>query len=133
MSASGLPPSSRRKATRFAPNPFAVASVGVVVQTWSTRTIEFAAFDIVEAGLTGLLSCARARCPTDPLVQEILKACPHTLCLFHDGDGCGILGGVLNIKPGIELPAFTPRPQSRRRSSTSLGSQLDLFASAVAR
>lgn len=120
------------EATRFAPNPFAVTSVGVVVQTWSSRRIEFTAFGVVEAGLAGLVSCARGRCPTEPLVQEILKAGPHTLYLFHHGDGCRILGSVLHGKPGVALPAVTPRRQPRRRSSPSHGAQLNLFAAAAA-
>ena len=120
------------EATRVAPNPFAVTTVGVVVQTWSTRRIEFSAFGVVQAGLDGLLSCARARCPTDTLVQEILKAGPHTLYLLHEGDGCRILGGVLHGKPGIALPHFTPRSQRRRRSSPHRTAQLDLFTMAGA-
>ena len=119
------------EATQFAPNPFAVTNVGVIVQTWPMRRIEFTAFGIVEAGLAGLLGCARARSPTDPLVQEILKAGPHTLYLFHDGDGCRMLGGVMHGKPGIELPIFKPRSQPRRLSSHSQKAQLDLFAPAA--
>ena len=115
------------KATRLAPNPFAVTTAGVVVQTWATRRIEFSAFGVVQVGLEGLLSCARARCLTDTLVQELLKAGPHTLYLFHEGDGCRILGGVLHGKPGITLPCFTPRSQRQRRSSPHRPAQLDLF------
>ena len=114
-------------ATRFAPNPFAVTTVGVVVQTWSTRRFEFSAFAIVQAGLDGLLNCARARCPTDTLLQEILKAGSHTLYLFHEGDGCGILGGVLHGKPGSALPCFTPHNRRQRKPSPHRNAQLDLF------
>ena len=118
------------EATQFAPNPFAVTTVGVVLQRWSTRRIEFRAFGIVEAGLACLLSSAGTRPETDMLVQEILKAGPYTLYLFHDGDGCRILGGVLHGKPGLDLPGFRPGTQRRRRSSPAQVAQLDLFAAA---
>jgi len=118
------------EATQFALNPFAVTTVGVVLQRWSTRRIEFRAFGIVEAGLACLLNCAGARPETDTLLQEILKAGPYTLYLFHDGDGCRILGGVLHGKPGLALPDFRPRPQRSRRSAPSQVAQLDLFAAA---
>lgn len=116
------------EATQFAPNPFAVTTVGVVLQRWLTRRIEFRAFGIVEAGLACLLSCAGTRPETDTLVQEILKAGPYTLYLFHDGDGCRILGGVLHAKPGLDLPDFRPGTRRRRRSTQTQVAQLDLFA-----
>nr|NKR04293.1 hypothetical protein [Escherichia coli] len=71
------------------------------------------------------------------LVQEILRAGPHTVNVFHHGDGCRIVGAVLYGKPGVGLPALPmarslraalkPRSHTRRPAQ-----QLDLFARAEA-
>jgi hypothetical protein len=69
----------------------------------------------------------------EALAQEILRAGPHTVNVFHHGDGCRIVGAVLYGKPGAGLPG---RPTSRlaRTALTSRSrarmavEQLDLFA-----
>ena len=71
----------------------------------------------------------------EALVQEILRAGPHTANVFHRGDGCWIVGAVLYGKPRTGLPALVklrhkhPAPSSRSRTRRDAG-QLDLFARA---
>ncbi|WP_246693811.1 hypothetical protein [Methylobacterium sp. WL18] len=67
------------------------------------------------------------------LVQEILRAGPHTANVFHDGDGCRIVGAVLYGKTGTGLPAI-PMTKSMRAALSSRSrarrptEQFDLFA-----
>ena len=68
----------------------------------------------------------------EALVQEILRAGPHTANVFHRGDGCQIVGAVLYSKPAVGLPVATTsrsgrlalRPSARYHRATG---QLDLF------
>jgi hypothetical protein len=118
----------RDEATTFAANPFPATTAGAAHQLWSMRAIEFRAMEVASAGLSCLLA-ASARLPiSEPLRQEILRAGPHSLYLFHHGDGCRIVGAVLHGKPRQELPPFksSPKPRGRPRRSPS-PQQLDLF------
>ena len=70
-----------------------------------------------------------------PLVQEILRSGPHTLYVFHYGDGCQIVGAVLHGKANIPLPVPIAPKRGRKRSrihSAIASSQLDLFAAVSA-
>ena len=68
----------------------------------------------------------------EALVQEILRAGPHTADVFHRGNGCQIVGAVLYNKPGVGLPVANTsrsgrlalRPSARGHRATG---QLDLF------
>ena len=121
-------------ATRPAPNPFAQTSAGAVRQVWRQRAAEFQSFAIATAGLPCLLTALSGLSVDEALVQEILRAGPHTANVFHRGDGCRIVGAVLYGKPGVSLPA-TPTSRSRRRAlrlparSHRAAGQLDLFGS----
>ena len=120
-------------ATQPAPNPFAQTSAGAVRQVWRQRAAEFRSFDIEAAGLTCLLSAVADSRVDEVLVQEILRAGPHTANVFHLGDGCRIVGAVLYGKPGTGLPTDPAlrrgRPASSSRARTRmLVEQLDLFA-----
>ena len=97
-------------ATQPAPNPFAHTSAGAVRQVWRQRAAEFQSFDIEAAGLACLLGAVSGMGVDEALVQEILRAGPHTANVFHQGDGCRIVGAVLYGKPGTGLPAL---PTSR--------------------
>ena len=119
-------------ATQPAPNPFAQTSAGAVRQVWRQRAAEFQSFAIQAAGLTCLLAAVSGFSVDEELVQEILRAGPHTANVFHRGDGCRIVGAVLYGRPGAGLPV-TPVSRSRRaalrpptRSRRAAG-QLDLF------
>lgn len=71
------------------------------------------------------------------LVQEILRAGPHTANVFHGGDGCRIVEAVLHGKPGtglLAMPttksmrvALSARPRARQQTK-----QLNLFVSVEA-
>ena len=119
-------------ATQPAPNPFAQTSVGAVRQVWRQRAAEFQSFAIEAAGLTCLLTAVSGLSVDEELVQEILRAGPHTANVFHRGDGCQIVGAVLYGKPGVGLPVIptprprrvVPRPPSERLRTAG---QLDLF------
>jgi|ERR1700712_1223755 len=121
--------------THPAPNPFAQTSVGAVRQVWRQRAAEFQSFAVEAVGLACLLTALSAMSVDEALVQEILRAGPHTANVFHRGDGCRIVGAVLYGKPGVGLPtppvsrsiraALSPRSTVRR-----LAGQLDLFARA---
>lgn len=119
-------------ATQAAPNPFAQTSAGAVRQFWRQRAAEFQSFDVEAAGLTCLLTAVSGLSVDEVLVQEILRAGPHTANVFHRGDGCRIVGAVLYGKPGVGLPVI-PTPRSRRmvlRSPSDrlrTAGQLDLF------
>ena len=121
-------------ATQPAPNPFARTSAGAVHHVWRQRGAEFRALDIEAVGLACLLRTVSGLSWDDPLVQEILRAGPHTANVFHRGDGCRIVGAVLYGKPGSGLPVIpvprsvraTLNPRSRTRVPTG---QLDLFVS----
>lgn len=120
------------EATAFAPNPFAQTSAGAVHYVWRQRGAEFRALDIAAAGLACLLRAVSGLIGDEPLVQEILRAGPHTANLFHRGDGCRIVGAVLYGKPGVGLPATLPPgsmpPTLRSRSRVRIpAGQLDLF------
>ena len=52
--------------------------------------------------MTAVLSMAG----DETLIQEILRAGPHTVNIFHQGDGCQIVGAVLYSKPETRIPAF---------------------------
>lgn len=118
-------------ATQPAPNPFPQTSAGAVRQVWRQRAAEFQSFDIQAAGLACLLAVVSEMRVDAVLVQEILRAGPHTANVFHRGDDCQIVGAVLYGKPGCALPAV-PVPRVRRRGSilrTRIpADQLDLFA-----
>ncbi|ACB28295.1 hypothetical protein [Methylobacterium radiotolerans] len=87
------------------------------------------------AGLTCLLATLSDLSLDEPLMQEILRAGPHTVNVFHRGDGRRIVGAVLYGKPGAALPVLPiprvkrpgPVPRSRARD---VPGQLDLFAQA---
>ncbi|WP_128566446.1 hypothetical protein [Methylobacterium crusticola] len=118
----------RDEGTSFAANPFPSTSSGAAHQLWSTRSIEFRAMQVASAGLPCLLA-ALARLPRGELLhQEILRAGPHSLYLLHHGDGCRIVGAVLQGKPRQVLPVIgrSPRPRGRPRRAHG-GQQLDLF------
>ena len=120
------------EATAFAPNPFARTSAGAVLHVWRQRAMEFRCFDVEVIGLTDLLTVVSGLRADEPLVQEILRAGPHTANLFHRGDGCRIVGAVLYAKAGAGLPATPtsisthPASGSRLRARSAVG-QLDLF------
>lgn len=120
-------------ATQPAPNPFPGISVGAVSQVWRPRAAEFASFAVEAAGLACLLAALSGLRLDEPLMQEILRAGPHTVNVFHRGDGCRIVGAVLYGKPGVTLPvlpfprAKRPGPEPRSRARGMRG-QLDLFA-----
>jgi hypothetical protein len=122
-------------ATQPAPNPFPETSVGAVLQVWRQRAAEFQSFTVEAAGLTCLLATLSDLSLDEPLMQEILRAGPHTVNVFHRGDGCRIVGAVLYGKPGLALPvlpiprAKCPGSAPRSRARVMLG-QLDLFTQA---
>ena len=121
-------------ATQPAPNPFPHTSAGAVHHVWRQRGSEFRALDIEAVGLSCLLRAVSYLDGDEALVQEILRAGPHTANVFHRGDGCRIVGAVLYGKPGSGLP-FVPVPRSMRaaldpRSRARIPTgQLDLFVS----
>lgn len=120
-------------ATQCAPNPFAQTSAGAVRQIWRQRAAEFRSFDIAAAGLAYLLTAVSDMSVEEPLVQEILRAGPHTANVFHRGDGCRIVGAVLYGKPGVALPVLSvPRAMrsalTRQSRARLPAEQLDLFA-----
>lgn len=120
-------------ATQPAPNPFPETSVGAVRQVWRQRAVEFQSFDIKAVGLSCLLTALFGMSVDEALVQEILRAGPHTANVFHCGDSRRIVGAVLYGKPGAGLPVLpmsrvmrpilAPRPRARATPG-----QLDLFA-----
>ncbi|MCJ2069710.1 hypothetical protein MKK75_13075 [Methylobacterium sp. J-030] len=118
-------------ATQPAPNPFPQTSAGAVRQVWRQRAAEFESFEVQAAGLSCLLAVVSNMHVDEVLVQEILRAGPHTANVFHRGDVGQIIGAVLYGKPGCALPALpAPRvlrraPRARTRIATG---QLDLFA-----
>ena len=118
-------------ATQPAPNPFPQTSAGAVRQVWRQRAAEFQSFDIQVAGLACLLATVSDMRVDEVLVQEILRAGPHTANVFHYGGSGRIVGAVLYGKPGCALPAL-PVPRVLRRGSgprTRIpAGQLDLFA-----
>jgi hypothetical protein len=120
-------------ATQPVPNPFPETSVGAVSQVWRQRAAEFQSFAVEAAGLTCLLATLSGLSLDERLMQEILRAGPHTVNVFHRGDGCRIVGAVLYGKPGVALPVL-PIPRTKRLGpaprSGALGmpGQLDLFA-----
>jgi len=122
-------------ATLPAPNPFPETSVGAVLQVWRQRAAEFQSFTIEAAGLTCLLTTLSDLSLHEPLFQEILRAGPHTVNVFHRGDGCRIVGAVLYGKPGAALPVLSiprlrrPGTAQRSRARVTPG-QLDLFVQA---
>lgn len=120
-------------ATQAAPNPFAQTSAGAVRQVWRQRVAEFQSFNVDALGLSCLLTALSGMGVDEVLVQEILRAGPHTVNLFHRGDGCRIVGAVLYGKPGTGLPTGSTSRQGRAASSSrsrirTLVGQLDLFA-----
>ncbi len=120
-------------ATQPAPNPFAQTSAGAVRQVWRQRAAEFQSFDVEAVGLACLLTTVSGMDVDEVLVQDILRAGPHTANVFHRGDGCRIVGAVLYGKPGTGLPALAVSKRMRaalsRRSLAREGvAQLDLFA-----
>lgn len=123
------------RTTQPAPNPFPQTSVGAVRQVWRQRDVEFQSFAIEEIGVTCLLTAVSGMGVDEALVQEILRAGPHTANVFHHGDGCRIVGAVLYGKSDTGLPARpTSRLEraaltSRSRARKAVG-QLDLFARA---
>lgn len=124
-------------ATQAAPNPFPATSAGAVRHVWRQRAVEFQSFDVAAAGLSSLLTVLAGMGVDEALVQEILRAGPHTANVFHRGDGCRIVGAVLYGKPGVGLPALpTARslcaPLSRRSHARRSVEQLDLFMRAEA-
>jgi len=104
-----------------------------VRQIWRQRAAEFQSFDIAAAGLACLLTAVSDMSVEEPLVQEILRAGPHTANVFHRGDGCRIVGAVLYGKPGVALPVLSvPRAMrsalTRQSRARLPAEQLDLFA-----
>lgn len=117
-------------ATQPAPNPFPQTSVGAVRQAWGPRVVEFQSFDIQAAGLGCLLRALSEMRVDEPLVQEILRAGPHTVNLFHRGDGFEIVGAVLYGQPKAALPEVSTQltVRSKSRSSRrSVAAQLEFF------
>lgn len=116
-------------ATLPAPNAFPQTSVGAVRQTWRQRAAEFQSFDVQVVGLACLLKALSGLNLDEALVQEILRAGPHTATVFHHGDGCRIVGAVLHGRPGVALPTPPARRPIRLGSRSRTGlRQLDLFA-----
>ncbi|MBP29004.1 MAG: hypothetical protein CMH16_06745 [Methylobacterium sp.] len=118
------------KATQPAPNPFPQTSAGAVRQIWRQRAAEFQSFDVQAAGLACLLAAISDLRVDEVLMQEILRAGPHTANVFrHDGRG-RVAGAVLYGKPGCALPAL-PMPRVLRRlpspGTRAAAGQLDLF------
>lgn len=119
-------------ATQPAPNPFPETSVGAVSQVWRHRAVEFQSFAVEVAGLTCLLTTLSDLSLDEPLMQEILRAGPHTVNVFHRGDGCRIVGAVLYGKPGVALPVL-PIPRAKASGSAPrsrarvVPGQLELF------
>ena len=118
-------------ATQAVPNPFAQTSAGAVRQLWRPRAKEFQSFNIEAAGMPCLLRALSAMGVDEVLVQEILRAGPHTANVFHGGDGCRIVGAVLHGKPGTGLPTIPMNKSIRaafRSRSRRPTEQFDLFA-----
>jgi hypothetical protein len=105
-----------------------------VRQVWRQRAAEFQSFAITAAELPCLLTTLFDLRVDEALVQEILRAGPHTANVFHRDDGCQIVGAVLYGKPSVDLPAATTSKSMRAalrpsaRSHRAIG-QLDLFGS----
>lgn len=122
-------------ATQPAPNPFPQTSAGAVRQVWQQRVVEFQSFDIQAVGLACLLQALSGMRVDETLVQEILRAGPHTVNVFCNGDGSRIVGAVLYGKPSCALPAL-PMPRDLQRNSSRRTripeGQLDLFTEAGA-
>jgi hypothetical protein len=118
-------------ATQPAPNPVPQTSAGAVRQVWRQRAAEFQSFDIQAAGLACLLTAIFDMSVDEVLVQQILRAGPHTANVFLRGDSGRIVGAVLYGKPGCALPTL-PVPRALRRGSCPRkripAGQLDLFA-----
>lgn len=113
--------------TAFAGNPFPETSAATVRHHWNGQAFEFRVLGVAAAGLPDLLGAVAALPAAEPLRLEILKAGPHTCCVYlHAG---AVLGAVLHGKPGLPLPAFSPPPAPRRRRIPA--AQLDLFAEGV--
>lgn len=116
-------------ATLPAPNAFPQTSVGAVRQAWRQRAAEFQSSDVEVVGLACLLKALSGLNLHEALVQEILRAGPHTANVFHHGDGCRIVGAVLYGRPGAALPVPPVRRAMRTGSRSRIASgQLDLFA-----
>jgi hypothetical protein len=117
-------------ATAFsASNPFARTSVGAQRQIWSGHAFEFRAASIASLGLSCLMRTLDELPNDEPLVQEYLQAGPYRAYVYHQGDGCRIVGSVLHAKPRVALPVIPARPRPRRRRApTSAQIQLDFFA-----
>jgi hypothetical protein len=109
---------------------WASTSIGAVRQIWRQRAAEFQSFDVQVAVLACLLAALSGMSVSEPLVQEILRAGPHTANVFHQGAHCQIVGAVPYGKPGHALPNAPAMPLAhrgpRRRVRTAVG-QLDLF------
>lgn len=119
-------------ATQAAPNPFAQTCAGTVRQVWRQRAAEFQSFNIEAVGVPCLLRALSVLGVDEVLVQEILRAGPHTANVFHGGDGCRIVGAVLHGKPGTDLPAIPTTKSMRaalsaRARSRQPTEQFDLF------
>lgn len=117
-------------ATQPAPNPFPQTSVGAVRQVWRQRAAEFQSFDVQAAGLACTLAALSVMSVDEVLMQEILRAGPHTANVFHHGADCVIVGAVLYGKPRHALPPLPAvpslHPASNRRVRIA-AEQLDLF------
>ncbi|TXM91398.1 hypothetical protein [Methylobacterium sp. WL116] len=110
-------------------NPLSRTSVGAQRQIWTGRQREFASFGVAALGVACLPTALHRLPPDEPLVQEMLKAEPFQAYVFHQGDGCRIVGAVLHAKgtaslPVVKLPRWA-RAQPAKRKPTL---QLDLFA-----
>ena len=117
-------------ATQPASNPFPQTSVGAVRQVWRQRAAEFQSFDVHAAGLASLLTALSDMSVDEALVQEILRAGPHTTNVFHRGADYRIVGAVLYGKPGQALPAVLAAPlprHARSRHVRTAAGQLDMF------
>ncbi len=100
---------------------------------WQQRVVEFQSFGIQVAGLACLLTALANMSVDEPLVQEILRAGPHTTNVFSHADGSRIVGAVLYGKPGFALPALPVSRSLHRTSGRRMripAGQLDLFADA---
>ncbi|MCP6412600.1 hypothetical protein NL483_29055, partial [Klebsiella pneumoniae] len=69
-------------AAQPAPNPFPQTSAGAVRQVWRQRAAEFQSFEVQAAGLPCLLAAVSDMRVDEVLVQEILRAGPHTVNVF---------------------------------------------------